>query len=227
MLFAGGVTHGLAGAGIGLVATPFIALLEPSLVPGPMLVPGFLISAGLALKFWRHAQLSIVAAGLAGRFPGGMFGAWVLALASARLYAWLFVGCVILSLIFSFAGPRVEPNMKTTFVAGLLSGLMSTLTAIGATPILLLMQHGEHRTVKGTLSVLFALGTLMSILSLWWVDRFSTADLSAGLLLSAPTCAGLALSPLVSARLEKAPIRPFLLGLVAFSIIPLLVRAIY
>ena len=67
------------------------------------------------------------------------------------------------------AGLRGDPRPPALLIGGVLAGVMGTIAAVGGPPLALLYQHAPGAQVRGTLSGLFFLGTIVSLaaLPLW------------------------------------------------------------
>lgn len=120
VIFLGAVTQGTAGVGLGLVATPFVAALEPALVPGPMLLLMALAAIWTAWRDRAAVDRRWAVAALAGRLPGTILGAWAFALMSLHVYAWVFALSVVAGVAASLVAPRVPPRPRGLALAGLL-----------------------------------------------------------------------------------------------------------
>ena len=81
LTFAGSAVHGTIGMGIALVSVPILALVDPSLVPVPQMLLALVLNSFL---FWKERG-ALDTAGLgwviAGRVPGAVLGAWLVAVA--------------------------------------------------------------------------------------------------------------------------------------------------
>jgi len=109
----------------------------------------------------------------------------------------------------------------------LLSGVSSTLSAVGGPPMALVYQHDRGPSVRGTMSAIFILGTIISIAGLWWAGHFSQTQLIMGLSLMPGILVGFALSRYTAAWLDVRHTRPAILTVSAVSALVILARAIY
>ena len=197
VVFVGAVLQGAVGFGYALVAAPILLLIDPRLVPGPVIFAALFLTS-LSAHRDRHAiDFSGIGWGTAGRLPGTMLGAALLvALPPERLAAPLGA-LVLFAVAISALGVRVEPSPRAHVAAGLLSGFMGTTSSIGGPPIAMLYQHAPGDQLRGTLGGFFVIGCVMSLVAIAAVGRFGAAELRWGAVL----VPGIVLGFLVSSRL--------------------------
>jgi uncharacterized membrane protein YfcA len=224
-IFLGAVAQGTAGVGLGLVATPFIAALDPMLVPGPMLVVMVFAASWTAWRDRAEVDRGWAAAALAGRVPGAILGAWLFAAVTLKVYAWIFAASVVAGVVLSLMAPKTRPSLPGLAAGGFASGFMGTLTSIGGPPIILAIQHGAPPRVRATLSLFFAVGSLMSVGALMAFGRFDWNELLLGLAVTPPMALGILASKYLKGRIDRGAMRPLLLGLAAFAAPLLIFRA--
>ncbi|MFD1213969.1 TSUP family transporter, partial [Arthrobacter sp. GCM10027362] len=96
--------QGSIGFGAGLVAAPVIALVEPSLLPALVVMLAAVITLLVAVR--ERSELDLKGAGwaLAGRIPGSVLGAWLVASAPVRTMSWLVAVCVLAGVGAAFLG---------------------------------------------------------------------------------------------------------------------------
>jgi len=191
-----------------------------------MLVPMTLAASWTAWRDRREILFPLAAAGLAGRVPGVLLGAWIYAIVSFKVFAWLFAISVLVGVALSLLGPRIEPTRRSVAAGGFAAGLMGTLTSIGGPPIILVMQHGKSSQVRATLSAFFAIGTALSIGALALFGKFGEDELWLGLGLAPPMLIGVFLSRYLTGWMDRGMLRPILLCLVALAAPLLIARAV-
>jgi len=202
---AGALIQAALGFGFALVAAPVLAVIAPQLVPGPVLLASCVLSAGVAARELRHIDVRGVGWALLGRVPGAWLGATALALASRSVVELIFGAIVLAAVWMSMAGPRVDRSNKTLVVAGMVSGVMGTMAAIGGPPIALVYQHEHGPRLRATLSAYFTLGSIVSVAALASAGQLDTRQLSQAALMLPPiaigfACAGMARSWLDAGR---------------------------
>ena len=130
-VLVGAVVQGSVGFGIVVVAAPFVIWLAPELMPGSMLVCGFVMPVLQLSTRWRDVDWTSLRAALAGRLLLTPVGVWVVAVSSPRLIA-LLVGVLVLVVALASAyAPAFEPRPRNLFLAGMLTGISGTSAAVG------------------------------------------------------------------------------------------------
>ena len=155
------------GFGIGMLAAPIVALVDPRLIPGtlimlatarhldrgdprtrghrPVAAPAGRWSAGCpapsrALCFWRCCRI-------------------------ARWRSCSLRSCSVGVVITSF-GWIPAPRRRNVVLAGAASGVLGTATSIGGPPMALVWQRNSGARLRGTMSGFFLVGSMMSIAAL-------------------------------------------------------------
>ena len=155
------------GMGFGLTAAPLLALLDPALVPVPTLILGLFTASWGAWREREGIAWAEVLLGAPGRVAGVAAGAGLLALITGpRPFMLAFGTLIALALILSVSGWRMPFTRGRLLAMSALSGLMGTLTSVGAPPMALLYQHRPVQTARPTMAAFFAVGCLFSITGL-------------------------------------------------------------
>ena len=225
-LAIGGALHGSMGFGMGLVAAPLLVLINPELIPGPMLCAGVILTLMITVRDRSSADLRGVKWLLLGRVPGMVLGALAVMWLSTTGLAVVFA-CAILSLVtVSVAGVSLPRTNPALFGAGAMSGLMGTTIGVGGPPLTLVYQRSSGREIRGTLAPIQSFGATTSLGALALVGEFGLADLGRGLVLAPGMAIGFAVSGWVAPRLRPAVIRPAVLVFAAASAVAILVRTL-
>ncbi|MDQ8154120.1 MAG: sulfite exporter TauE/SafE family protein [Gemmatimonadota bacterium] len=217
----GAAVQGSIGFGLGVVGAPILILLEPRLVPGPILLDALLLTLLVTVREWKHVRLADLGWSVPGRLLGTGIAVWILRVVpAARLQ--LTMGLFMLSAVaMTMVGPRFRVGRRTLFGAGTLAGVMSTITSMGGPPMALLYQHEEGARLRGTLAAFFSLGVVFSIGGLRLAGRFGWTEVRLAALLLPGVLAGFALSAWTAQRLDKRHTR--LIVLVTSTLAGLLV----
>jgi hypothetical protein len=216
VVLVGSVLQGAIGFGLGLLGAPLLVLLDPGLVPGPLLAAALFLSILIAIREHQTIDLRGVSWALVGRVPGTFAGAAVLAAIPRRETSFL-VGVGLVG-----AGARVARSAPALFGAGTLSGFMATTSSIGGPPIALLYQDTQGGRIRGTLSGFFLVGLVISLGALSFVGRFGRPEIRATLYLLPAVGAGFLLSTRVAAFLDRGHTRKAILwssGLAGIAVV--------
>lgn len=186
--------QGTIGFGMNLVAAPFIALTEPQLVPGPLLLATLAVTVPSAIAEWREIDRRDLGVGMVGRVPGNVAGAAAVALLPLRALTAIIGISILVGLGFSQwrakrngapAADAAPPRIGTMrlLATSALSGFMGTATTVGGPPMALLYaSHGAKR-MRATLSAFFAIGLMFGLAALAIVGSLGVTELKAGGLL--------------------------------------------
>lgn len=224
VVFAGAFLQGLSGVGLGMVASPLLALLDPELVPGPLL----LISCVIAVMSLLREREALDATGLGYAIGGRLLAAFPAALLMGVLpvrgLAILFALVILLAVAASLWKLPLRPTRLNLLVAGCVSGFMGTLTSVGLPPIALVYQSVPPAQLRASIGGFLAAGSLFSIGALAVVGRFGLRELWLGLALLAPLLLGFAASGRLRHLLPAGGMRLTVLAIAAGSALLLLAR---
>lgn len=213
------------GFGLGLIAAPFLFLIYPPLVPGPLMASS--VALTLLIAFREHEAIDFAGLGFAfvGRIAGTLLAALVWIALPSENFDFLFAGLVLLGVALSFSSLRIEPNPATASAAGALSGFMGTLSSIGGPPMALLYQRASGPRIRGTLSGHFVIGAVVSLTALTAVGQYGRVEIILSIWLIPAILAGFAVSPWARKSVDRAGARPFVLGLSVLAALGILYRA--
>jgi uncharacterized protein len=198
---AGALVQGGAGFGLGVVAAPTLTLLDPSLMPGALLVAAAVLPLLTFAREPRHTDWRGLSWAFAGRLGGTAAGTAIVAVLSVRALG-AVVGTIVLAAVALTATKfRIAKNPGTLVSAGFVSGATATASAIGGPPIALVYQRDTGPRIRATLAVFFSLGSVISLAAL----------ASAGHLPGRAVAAGAALVPFVTVGFVLSePLRKYL-----------------
>jgi uncharacterized membrane protein YfcA len=220
----GASIQGTLGFGLGLIAAPILALLDPALVPGPLLFSILPLSVLVARRERGSLDLEGVRWAIIGRIPGTVLGVGAIAVLSQSALA-LMVGVVVLvAVALSVAGWQVTPSARTLATAGAASGFMGTATSIGGPPIAMVYQRQAGPEMRASLAAIFLFGGLLSVGLLVASGEFWTGELRHGLLLVPGVLVGYVGSGRLAGFLDRGYTRTAVLALSAVSAAALIVR---
>ncbi len=225
-VLVGSVVQSAVGLGVGLVAAPVTALLEPSLMPGALLMVAVLMPC-LTLVFDHHdIDWSGLLWSLPARLPGTLVGVWVVTTLTARELG-IAIGVVVLvAVAVTWRAFRVPVNRVTLSAAGFTSGITGTATSIGGPPIAIVYQHRPAREIRTTMAVYFLVGATLSLAALL-VSGDLTADQGVASLELVPFLAvGALLGALARRSIPARVVRPAVLLVSSASALVLLVRSL-
>jgi uncharacterized membrane protein YfcA len=226
-VFVGSVLQGAVGFGLALVAAPILFLIDPRLIPGPLLLAALAL---VSLTAWRDRTAIAFDGfgwGLVGRLPGTALGAALLAVLSPERLAIPLGVLVLLAVAMCASGAHIAPTRRTLLGAGFLAGFMGTTSSIGGPPLALVYQHSPGPELRGTLSGYFVIGTAMSLVGIAAVGRFGAAELGWGLALIPGTVIGFGVSNRITPWVDRGYTRPAVLVVSAAAGIGIVIRQLW
>ncbi|MBL8288895.1 MAG: sulfite exporter TauE/SafE family protein [Rubrivivax sp.] len=225
LVLVGACLQGIGGIGFAMFAAPVAVLLAPVMVPGPLLLLGGIVSALAALREPAAIDWTLARRCIGGRVVGAALAAAVMLVLPPRPLAAAFGVLLLAGVALSLLGWRIEPTRANAWGAGTLSGLMGTITSVGAPPLGLLTQRLPAPTIRATIGGIIALGAAASLVMLAWAGLFGGTQLVLGLSLFPWVWAGFRVSSRLVKRIPAAHTRRLLLALVAGSALLVLGKA--
>ena len=212
------------GMGMALFAAPLLALIDPGLVPGPMLVSVMALSFIVAWRERAAIDLRVLTVALAGLFAGCMIGAAILALFIGLHLARVFAALILIAVVLSMSGLHVRATRIALLTGGLASGILGTMAGVHGPPIALVLQHEPPDRLRATLCAFFAVGCLISLSALAVAGVFGTIELGHGLLLLPGVAAGSVVAPMIGRHIDRRRARIAVLAISALSALALLLH---
>ena len=213
------------GIGLALLAVPLLVLVDPHLVPGPMLLAGSLLDVCFGLA-------GTACAGGKGLRPvlawpcaiGTVVGAIALSMVNTEHFSKVFAALVLLAVAVSISGLRIRPTQAALFAGGGAAGVMGTMAGIHGPPMALVFQNARPEQARAMLGAFFFVAYVGSVLALTAVGLFGMLELKLAAGLLPGVIAGVLVAPLLAKYLSPARLRVAILGISASSAILLLFR---
>lgn len=215
--------QGSIGFGMGMLAAPFIALVDATLLPVLVIVLAVLVT--LIVLVLDRASLDLRGAGwaLAGRVPGSVVGAGLLTVMSTTVLSWSVAAVVLLGVAVSMRGWRPAVTRWSQALAGALSGVMGTTTSVGGVPMAIVWQASEGPRLRGTMSAFFLVGSVLSLGALLLWGAVPPHALLAAAWMAPFALAGVVLSRFVNRFLNRRRTRTIALSASALGALTLIV----
>jgi uncharacterized membrane protein YfcA len=226
MVLAGACLQGVGGLGFSMFCAPVALLAFPELVPGPILILGCPLALLAGLREFRAIEWGTAGYTLLGRAAGAFLAAAVLQLLPGPTLSVLFGLLILLGVALSVRGWQLPATPWVSTAAGVLSGLMGTITTSGGPPLAIGMQSLAPAPLRATLGMVFFLGSGLSLWALALVGKTGPHDLVTGALLLPWMAAGFALSGPIARRISRHTVRNVLLGLAAAGAVAVLATSL-
>lgn len=222
----GAMMQGAVGFGMNLVTVPVLALVQPKALPVTVIMLGIPISIGMARYEWKSVDRAGVAWMIAGRVPGSVGGALIVATVSTAALQAIAGGIVFALVIASVATPPLSVRRGTQMAAGVVSGVTGTSAGIGGPPLALLYQHHPGPTMRSTLAAAFMFGTALSLVTLGAAGQVGADQVFLGAGLAPVVVAGSVAGRRFHRFLELGWLRPTVLVFAGLTAVGALIRAL-
>ncbi len=227
VVFVGAVFQASIGFGANVIAQPIVFLLDPSLVPGPVLLANAFVSY-LVLARDRQAIVQRPGTGaVLGLLAGTTIGVFTIRAASPDALAIVIALCVLLA-VAALASNRlaIEPSSRNIATAAMIGGFAGTTSGIGGPPMALVYQGGEGPAVRGSLASYFVLASPVALIGLAIAGRFGWRQVVSGLALFPVVLVGFVASRRFLPLVDRGFARPAILTVSAGAAVILLVRTV-
>ncbi|MQA79561.1 MAG: TSUP family transporter [Streptosporangiales bacterium] len=225
-LAAGSCLQCSLGFGLGLLCAPLLALLDPDLVPGPLLLIAVVLTSVLAFAGRRSLEFRELGWAMVSRVPGTVLGVTILIVLPTRGLEAFFGVTVLVAVLLSVLGLRPVISRPTLIGAGAVSGVMGTAVSTGAAPVAWLMQSWHGEGLRANLSTFFFAGTALSVAGLAVTGQIGTAEVRTAALLLPGIAVGALASRWAVRVLDPRRTRVAVLVISGLASVALLVRAI-
>ena len=226
ILATGSAIQGSVGFGLGVFGAPLLALIDPRLVPGPILLDALLLTILVAVREWRWVRFADLVWAIPGRLAGTVIAVGLMRAVPAERFQVALGLLILVAVAISAWGPPLPLNPRTLTVAGVAAGIMSTFTSIGGPPIALLYQREEGPRVRGTLAAFFTLGVIFSRGGLRAAGRFGWTEVRLAAWMLPGVVVGFALSRWSARWLDKGRTRALVLGTSAVASLLVVVQGL-
>ena len=225
-VLVGSMVQSAVGLGVGLVAAPVTALLEPHLMPGALLMVAVLMPCLTLLRDHDDIDWAGLGWSLPARLPGTAVGVWVVTALSARQLG-IAIGLVVLvAVAVTWRAFEVPVNRISLSAAGFASGITGTATSIGGPPIAIVYQHRPAQEIRTTMAVYFLVGAGISLVALLVSGDLTHDQLLAALALLPFLALGALVGAVARRRIPARVVRPAVLLVSSASALVLLVRSL-
>ncbi|MGQ0841767.1 sulfite exporter TauE/SafE family protein [Actinokineospora sp.] len=226
IVLIGSVVQGTIGYGLNLIAGPLLALLDPMLVPVPVLLVACVQATMAMVREHGSVHWGGVGWAMLGRLPGNVLGLLALSLLPLAGFNVVIGLSVLVCVALSLVTWTPRPTPPSLVIAGTASGAFGTVSSIGGPPIALLYQHQSGPTVRGTLGAYFLLASVSSITTLAIAGRVEQRHLLAAAVLVPFMLVGFAVSGPLRRYLHGGRVRTGVLVVAAASAIVLIGRSL-
>lgn len=213
-VLAGAVVQGSIGFGFALVSTSAFGLVDPTSIPGTLLLLSFPINIFVFLRERGQVDVAAVRDVTLGLLFGTPIGLAVLVFVPADLLAVAFGAALIVAAAISVLHAPAEPDVRVRLAGGAVSGIITTVASTGGPAIALLFQRRPGPQLRATLASAFFISGLLSTIAVAAAGRIGWMQARLALLVLPALVVGLLVSASVSRRTDARWLRP---GVLVFS----------
>jgi len=226
MVMLGALVQGTIGFGMALVASPVLVLLDPALVPGPLIMAGVPLVLLMAWRERRAIELRDMPWPVVGQLGGTSAAIGLLAFASADWVRIVLGILVLLAVLLSWLGLHARPTTRNLFFAGTLAGFMGTTASIPGPPLALIHQHVPGPRLRATLAPFFMVGSTFSLTALGLAGRLGRSEIEAACVMIPGALVGFGASSWTASRIDKEALRSSVLLLSAIAALGVIYRSL-
>ncbi|CAM3463999.1 sulfite exporter TauE/SafE family protein [Parendozoicomonas haliclonae] len=165
------------GFGLAIVCAPLLIMLDPQLVPGPLIFCSMLQGSVTVYHNRHDLDLRGLVSALVGRIPGTAVGIWLLTFLNYEQLSIIVGVIVLLAVVVSVSKVNIAPTKVSMFCAGMVSGLFGSTTAVGGPPMALLMQNQASGHLRANMAGFFLFGSFISLLALSWTGKYGLPEI--------------------------------------------------
>ncbi|MHA0285559.1 sulfite exporter TauE/SafE family protein [Mycobacterium sp. C3-094] len=206
-IFLASALQASIGFGMGMFAAPIVALVDPALIPGTLIMVATLVTLIVVIRERESIDLSGTGWALAGRVPGTIAGALLLAALPHRALSLMLAAVVLGGVVLTSSGWIPAARRRNVVIAGATSGLLGTATSIGGPPMALVWQRNSGPRLRGTMGGFFLVGSVMSLIVLSVTGAVDTRTWWGFTVLIPAAVAGYLLSTVMNRHLNPARLR--------------------
>lgn len=226
VVFLGALTQSLIGFGLAVVASPLLYIVDPDLVPGPVIAMGFTIALLTLFRERGHLEFNGLQYALLGRVPGGFIGASLLLFAPQPILGLSIAAIVAVAVILSLYKFSLPVNKKTLFGAGVVSGIFGNIAAIGGPPMAILLSGKDASQFRAALSAFFIFSSTIAMVILAITGLLELKHLWLSLMLLPSVILGYLVAGRLVGRVDKEKTKMATLVLCSISALVLTVKSV-
>ncbi|MBT8467579.1 MAG: sulfite exporter TauE/SafE family protein [Deltaproteobacteria bacterium] len=225
--FLAAALHSTVGFGFALLSVPVLSLLNPLFAPVPQLLVVFPLTLAIVVRERHAVEAKSTLWILAGRIPGALVGVALLKMLSGAALDVLMSSMVVLGVALVLSRGTFERTAPREFGAGVASGTMAMVSAIGGPPIALLYRNDAGPTVRANLGLVFAIGLSITISVRALAGEVSWAEVIIGAALLPAVWLGLRASRMLIPRVDGPRLRNAIVVVAGGAALLLLARGVF
>ncbi|MGB5810292.1 MAG: sulfite exporter TauE/SafE family protein [Polyangiales bacterium] len=224
--FTAATLQSTVGFGFALISVPILELLNPVFAPVPQLVAVIPLTVVVVIREWHAVDPRSTAWIFAGRIPGAFLGVILLKLLATGPLDVLMASMVGVGLALVVGSASFRRTRTSEFVAGVASGTMAMVSAIGGPPIAILYGKDRGPTVRANLGLVFAIGVCITLSVRTLAGEVTWTEVMIGLAFIPAVLLGVWASRGLLTRVEGSRLRNAIVTVASASALVLFVRGV-
>ncbi len=159
----GSFVQGSIGFAFVLVAAPVIGLIAPAALPETLLVLALPMGVWMSFREIEAIDLRGFGEMFAGRLAGTAAGAWILVTVAETTLSVIIGGAIVLAAFASLSSRGFRAGRPAHLAAGIVSGIMGTVAAIGGPAMALACQTRSAAEMRSTIALSLVAGSILSL----------------------------------------------------------------
>mgnify|MGYP001236750987 FL=1 len=225
-LAVGSGVQATLGIGAGLVAGPALTVIEPELLPGPMLAMAMVVNVRNAVADRQSTHVLAWKRALLGAPLGLGLGAVVLSFTNVKTLSLLVSFFVLGAVALQLSGLKPPSGTISDYIAGTATAFSSTVAALPGPMFVVFHGHRPPGTVRGTLASFMLLVTPAILLFLAIDGRFGFRQFALAVALAPGMFLGLLLGKALRPRISIDRFRVIILSVASLSAVAVIIRTI-
>ncbi|WP_029251722.1 sulfite exporter TauE/SafE family protein [Paraoerskovia marina] len=214
------------GSGFGILGGPLLLMIDPGLVPGPLLLLTVVVMLAVVWterRGLRHVDLGWAALGAV---PAGIGALWLVRLMDERVTEIVVGVAIAVGVIAGLAGWKVRQTRPALVVAGVLGGALSTIAATPGPPVVVVYRTADVSRYRANLSLFFVATSVVSLSTLIVSGELDSTDVTAAAWLLPAVVLGALVAHFLVRLIPPRSIRPAALAMCLISAVSLIVSAL-
>lgn len=221
------LVQGSVGFGANMLASPAFALIDPDLVPGPLIMAAAVLTVATAVRERHSIDWTAVSWCTAGRIPGAVFGAIILSQVTDTSLQLMVALSILVAVMLSSGWIQIPTTRPTLLAAGSVSGFGATTAGIGGPPVALLLKAKSGPVFRSTMGAYFSIGTFITLPAIAAAGHLGSDEIIVGFALVPGAMAGFLASGPLRRFVDRGRLRPLVLALAVTAALALIFRVIW
>jgi uncharacterized membrane protein YfcA len=217
----------VSGISIGIIITPFLALISYTLIPTPIIMASLVLTILMAVKYRKYIDTKSVYLLSFASSMGVVATIIILNFINTNNLNLLFGSLTLLAVLFSLKIKNIHLKGKFAFITGFISGCMGSLASVGGQLLSLLYQNHKLNTIKASLAFIYTIFSSFMLITFYYSGNLHYEQVISGLYMMPGFIIGFLISPLFISKFNSKYIKIVILSLSTLGGIILIIKHFY